>query len=96
MGYNVTFSRERYADLIPIIEKAIALEAGKSFSVSCPDKSPHTVAQKIREYFRLGHEFRPDAIPDPKPVSVAVFAESRKIVITKPKPVEYGAFIIEE
>ena len=55
------FRRERYADLQPIIDKAIGLEKGKSLLVLCEGKSPHTVGQKIREFFKLAAEQRPDA-----------------------------------
>lgn len=89
------FRRERYADLMPIIEAAIDLQPGKHITVDCPIKSPHTVGQKIREFFRLATEQRPELGIDYGDYSVSVFAESRKVKVRKNEGIKYGAVLVE-
>ena len=92
----VKFQRERYADLMPIIEAAIALEPGGQITALCTGKSPHTVGQKIREFFTLAAEQRPDLEIEPGVYSVSVLAESKKVVVKKRKGLSYGAVLVEE
>jgi len=96
MANAKTFRRERYADLMPVINKAISLEPGGTVVARCDLKSPHTVAQKIREFFRLASEQRPDLGIEVGDYSVSVLAESRKVIVRKNKGLEYGVVIEED
>lgn len=91
-----TFVKERYADLMPIIEAAIALEPGGQVVAACHEKSPHTVGQKIREFFKLAAEQRPDLGIEYGQYSVTVLGESRRVVIKKKKGLSYGAVLLTE
>jgi len=96
MADATTFVRERYADLMPIIEAAIALEPGGQVTAACHGKSPHTVGQKIREFFKLAAEQRPDLLIEHGQYSVAVLAESKKVIVKKKKGLSYGAVLLED
>ena len=96
MAYNKEFSKERYADLMPILDRILLLEPGESITLACKGKSAHTVGQKIREYLKLAGEARPDADIDRKSISVTVSAAAKKVIVTKKKPLSYGAVIVEE
>jgi len=91
-----TFRRERYADLMPIIEKAMELAPGESLTALCSGKSPHTVGQKIREFFKLAASERPDLGIERGDYSVSVMAESKKVVVKRNKGLEYGAVLVED
>ena len=95
MADATVFVRERYADLMPIIEAAIALEPGGHITAECHDKSPHTVGQKIREFFKLAAEQRPDLEIERGQYSVSVLAESKKVIVSKKKGLSYGAVLVE-
>jgi hypothetical protein len=90
------FRKERYADLMPVIEKAMTLEPGQQFLILCEKKSPHTVAQKLREFFKLAAEQRPDLGIERGDYSCNVLPESKKVVIKRNQGKEYGVVILED
>lgn len=84
MGYAKTFDPSRYTSLMPAIEKAIVSRPGDPpirFKVT--ERSPHTAASKIREYFKLNENIQERAF------SVRV-VDGGYIEIERKPSVEYG------
>ena len=97
MGYVKEFVKGRYEGLMNVIEQAVVLDPGEQVWMKCEEgKSPHTIGQKLREFFKMAGEANPDADIDYRSYSVSVFAESRKICITRKKAAEYNVTIIDD
>lgn len=93
MPYRKTFDPEAYGEYKPIMEKLILGGPGTKirFTVTNPDRSIHTAAQRLREFIKLN----PNLSPTTFTVRI-VDAADRIIEVEYKKKTSFGIAMVEE
>jgi len=60
VAYRKTYDERVYDPFKPVIEKAMMLDVGKTFTFSAKPLSAKMAEQRIREYLRFMNEKNPD------------------------------------